>query len=192
MNALHDDHDHRGFHAHHAHPARPWRARAATRVLVTSLLLLLLALATDLARAHRHEAEEHGGAAPASRSSSPLYQQECGACHLAYPPQLLPAASWQRLSAHLDHHFGVDASLDAEPTRQIAAWLQAHAGTGRRVAEAAPEDRISRSAWFQRKHHEVSAAAWKRPAIKSAANCSACHPQAAQGDFDEDRVHIPR
>lgn len=27
----------------------------------------------------------------------PKYQQECSSCHVAYPPDMLPAASWQRL-----------------------------------------------------------------------------------------------
>ena len=27
----------------------------------------------------------------------PKYQQECAACHVAYPPGMLPADSWQRL-----------------------------------------------------------------------------------------------
>ncbi|NML15911.1 hypothetical protein [Azohydromonas caseinilytica] len=26
----------------------------------------------------------------------PAYRQECGSCHVAYPPGMLPAASWQR------------------------------------------------------------------------------------------------
>ncbi len=43
----------------------------------------------------------------------PAYKQECGSCHLAYPPGLLPASSWQRLMGDLPHHFGTDASLDA-------------------------------------------------------------------------------
>ena len=35
------------------------------------------------------------------------------------------------------------------------------------------------------------AAAWKRAAVKSAANCSACHTQADQGEFDERRRPHP-
>jgi hypothetical protein len=59
-----------------------------------------------------------------------------------------------------------------------------HAATGRPIgALAPPEDRITRSAWFIRKHDEVPAAAWQRPAIRSAANCGACHPKADQGDL---------
>ena len=122
----------------------------------------------------------------------PAYTQECGACHVAFPPGLLPAASWQRLMQNLPRHFGTDASLDAATTAPLAAWLAAHAGSGRRASVAPPEDRITRSAWFVREHDEVPAETWKRASIKSPSNCSACHAQAGQGDFDEHRIRIPR
>ncbi len=119
-------------------------------------------------------------------------REECGACHVAYPAALLPAASWQRLMAGLGKHFGADASLDPALAKEISGWLAANAGTTKRVREAPPEDRITRSAWFLRKHDEVAAATWKLPAVKSAANCAACHPRADQGDFNERNVRIPR
>lgn len=122
----------------------------------------------------------------------PKYQQECAACHIAYPPELLPAASWQRLLANLPRHFGTDASLDPATTKQIASWLASHAGTDRRATATPPDDRITRSSWFLRQHDEVPAATWKLPAVKSAANCIACHTQSDQGDFNERHVRIPR
>jgi hypothetical protein len=122
----------------------------------------------------------------------PKYQQECAACHLAYPPGLLPAASWRRILNDLPHHYGTDASLDAATLKELDAWLAAHAGSDKRVVEPPPEDRITRSAWFVRKHHDVAAATWRLPAVNSAANCTACHLQAQQGDFNEHKVRIPR
>ena len=124
----------------------------------------------------------------------PQYQAECAACHLAYPPGLLPAASWQRLMAGLGRHFGTDASLDASTTRAISAWLAQHAGTYKRVNEEPPQDRISRSSWFLRKHNarEVSPEVWKRAAVGSPANCTACHAQADKGNFNEHDVKIPK
>jgi Dihaem cytochrome c len=122
----------------------------------------------------------------------PKYQQECAACHVAFPPGLLPLASWQTLMANLPRHYGTDASLDAASARELSTWLAAHAGSSRRVRDAPPDDRITRSAWFTREHDEVPAATWKLPAVKSASNCAACHTQAAQGDFSERSVHLPR
>jgi mono/diheme cytochrome c family protein len=122
----------------------------------------------------------------------PTYQQECAACHVAFPPGMLPSDSWRRLLNNLPRHYGTDASLDTATMNELATWLSANAGGYQRVREAPPEDRITKSAWFLRKHDEVPAAAWQRAAVKSPANCAACHAQASQGDFNEHSVRIPR
>ncbi len=119
------------------------------------------------------------------------YSQECGACHVVYPPALLPAASWRRQMAGLDKHYGSDASIDTASAQQIGAWLQAHAGTYKRVREEPPQDRITRAAWFARKHDGIDSASWRLPAVKSAANCNACHPGAERGDYEDDAVRMP-
>jgi hypothetical protein len=119
------------------------------------------------------------------------YTLECASCHLAYPPGLLPAPSWQRLMGGLDQHYGSDASLDAATRQQISQWLQAHAGSYKRVREQPAEDRITRAAWFDRKHREVDPAVWKLASVKSPANCAACHTGADRGDFDDDRLRFP-
>lgn len=46
-------------------------------------------------------------------ATHPKWKAECGTCHIAYPPQLLPAPSWRRVMSGLDKHFGTDAGLDA-------------------------------------------------------------------------------
>ncbi len=120
----------------------------------------------------------------------PAYQAECSACHVAYPPRGLPAASWQRLMSHLPQHFGTDASLDPQTTAQIANWLQVNAN--RRSADTPPEDRMTRSSWFVREHREVSSVVWQRAAVGKPSNCAACHTGAAQGRFSEDDVRMPR
>jgi mono/diheme cytochrome c family protein len=125
------------------------------------------------------------------RTTLPLYKQECAACHMAYPPGLLPAKSWARIMGGLDKHYGSDASLDAAAVQQISRWLQAEAGTYKRVAEAPPEDRITRSAWFVSKHRKLDPQVWKHASVKSAANCAACHTGADRGDFDDDGVKMP-
>ncbi len=131
----------------------------------------------------------------ARRSQVPLlpsYKTECAACHVAYPPGMLPATSWQRLMTGLPNHFGTDASLDPAAVKELSTWLSANAAPDRRAPEPPPEDRITRSAWFTRQHDEVPAATWKRPSIRSASNCAACHTGADRGDFNEHKVRIPR
>ena len=122
----------------------------------------------------------------------PKYQQECGSCHLAFPSRLLPAASWLQLMGNLQHHFGTDASLDANTAREIGNWLAANAGSGKRAEFVPPEHRITQASWFERKHHKVGADVWQRPAIKNPSNCAACHGGAEQGYFNEHDIRIPR
>ena len=125
------------------------------------------------------------------RQALPIYKQECAACHMAYPPGLLPARSWARIMTGLDKHYGSDASLDAQAVAQISRWLQTEAGTYKRVADAPPEDRITRSAWFVSKHRKLDPQVWKHASVKSAANCAACHTGADKGVFDDDGVSLP-
>ena len=121
----------------------------------------------------------------------PKYQQECAACHIAYPAGMLPRASWTHMMGSLDKHFGTDASLDEVSIREIGGWLNANAGTYKRVAEAPPQDRITQSAWFIRKHRELDAPVWRLASVKSAANCAACHTQADQGNFNDSSLKFP-
>ncbi|WP_211242710.1 diheme cytochrome c [Sinimarinibacterium sp. CAU 1509] len=118
----------------------------------------------------------------------PTWQAECGSCHVAYPPQLLPAASWDRIFATLGDHFGSDATLDPAVAADLLRYAQTHAG---RAANPAPL-RITETRWFRHEHDEVPMATWQRKAIGSPANCAACHRQADTGDFSERGIRIPR
>ena len=91
----------------------------------------------------------------------------------------------------LDKHYGSDASLDAATVQQVSRWLQLEAGTYKRVAEAPPEDCITRSSWFVSKHRKLDPQVWKHASVKSAANCASCHTGADQGNFDDDAVKLP-
>ena len=121
---------------------------------------------------------------------NPTYVAECTACHVAYPPGLLPAESWQRLMGGLDKHFGNDATVDAGAAKEIGTWLAQNAAKSNQAAP--PQDRITLSRWFQSEHDEIGAATWKRPSIKSAANCAACHGNTEQGRYSEHDVNIPK
>lgn len=122
----------------------------------------------------------------------PKYQQECAACHTAYPPSLLPNASWQRVMSNLKNHYGTDASLDVATVKEISQWLGTAAVASKRNRDEPAQDRITRSAWFVREHREISNATWSLAAIKSRSNCIACHTRADQGDFNERNIRIPR
>ncbi len=122
----------------------------------------------------------------------PAYKAECSACHLAYPVGMLPAPAWKNIMGGLQKHYGTDASLDTATVTQIGKWLEANAGTYKRVSEVPPENRISKSAWFIRKHDEVSPSVFKRASVGGPGNCAACHSAAADGNFSEHQIRIPK
>ena len=163
---------------------------STSRPGLTSRLLSALATLAGLCLLMPPALADSGSAMP--RQILPAYQQECAACHLAYPPGMLPAPSWNRIMGGLERHYGTDASLDVASVRQIGAWLQTHAGSYKRVTSTPPpQDRITRSPWFERKHRELDPTIWKQAAVKSAANCMACHSGAEKGRFDDDELRFP-
>lgn len=118
------------------------------------------------------------------------FRNECGSCHLAYPPALLAAIDWQRTMAGLKDHFGSDASAGTQAEKEIADFLLRHAGSANKLGSAGSPPRISQTERFMRKHREVPARYWRDPRVKSAANCEACHRDAANGRFSEHDIAI--
>ncbi|HPY39173.1 MAG TPA: diheme cytochrome c [Thiolinea sp.] len=169
-------------------------------LVVGSVALLIGAMQVfayeDDEEGEEHEGSEHSsyhaGSMQGVRASNATWKAECSACHMAYPPGLLPASSWQAMMGSLDKHFGTDASLDETALKEILPFLEANAAPEPKKAIAEPVLRITETSWFKRQHDEISSATWKNPKIKSASNCIACHSQAEQGSFDEDSVRIPR
>jgi len=131
------------------------------------------------------------------------YLAECGGCHTAYAPGLLPARSWRRMLAELGNHFGEDASLQ-EPVRlALLKDLEDMAADGafadlrmRRVAASVPAgatpQRITDGSSFRYIHDEVPKSFWQRKAIGGPANCIACHPRANEGRYGEREIRIPQ
>jgi hypothetical protein len=126
---------------------------------------------------------------PKAKTPEAKWQAECGACHIAYPARFLSAGDWQKLMASLDRHFGDNASIDAATSQDILHYLSRHAGHGSR--HSAKTLRISDTPWFNREHREIPANAWSSPSVKSASNCTACHVDAARGDWSERGVLLP-
>ena len=151
----------------------------------SALTALACGLALPLAV---HADSKHGRGVPLL----PAYQQECASCHVAYPPGLLPAASWQALMNNLPRHFGTDASVDAATQKDLSAWLTANGSRRFFGGGRPPEDRITRSDWFVREHREVPSPTWKLTSVRGASNCAACHTTAEQGEFNERNVRLPR
>ena len=163
-------------------------SRRSRNAFAVALLALPLVLAFAPARADDDEDDE--GRRPMRVPMPALYVEECGSCHVPYPARGLPASSWRALMAGLDRHFGNDASLSIAQTDTLRSWLVA--GAGSQPADQAAPQRLTRAPWFVREHREVPASLWRSPAVKSAANCAACHRGAERGVFSEHDVRLPR
>ena len=121
--------------------------------------------------------------------------KECGSCHMAFQPQMLPRKSWEAVMDGLADHFGEDASLDAETAKSIREYLTKNAAdaswTGGRfmrgLSKTSAPLRITETPhWIHEHNDEVPASAWNDPKVKSKANCVACHKLAEKGFYDDD------
>ncbi|NCA69813.1 MAG: cytochrome C [Sphingobacteriia bacterium] len=137
------------------------------------------------------------------------YTQECGACHLAYQPGLLPAMDWARIMTPtaLADHYGEDASLPAAAWKEITNYLVTHGADQTRSSRSrafaisdSPEagrqagelPRISRTPYFLHEHDEIPLGlVTDNPEVRSFSQCNLCHRGAADGVYNEDEVWIP-
>jgi len=132
------------------------------------------------------------------------WAEECGACHYAYPPGLLPSVAWNKLLTNeaLADHFGENAELDAETLKIIHDYAVENAAEtsyskrSRKIAHATAEGdapiRITDIKYIKRIHHEIpEKMITGNDKVKSLSQCNACHTQADTGVFDDDTVHIP-
>ena len=69
---------------------------------------------------------------------------------MAYQPALLSAADWRRTIARLKDHFGTDAAVDGAAGKEIAAFLERHAGNAGKLGNAGDPPRTRGS------HHPMN------------------------------------
>jgi Dihaem cytochrome c len=118
-----------------------------------------------------------------TRDPQEAFRQECGACHWAYLPELLPAHSWQKITSDLSHHFDQNASLDASTTRQITDYLTRHAADApganhsfmRGLSASDAPLRVTDTPLWRAIHEEINPLAFTQPRVKTKANCMGCH-----------------
>jgi len=132
------------------------------------------------------------------------YAEECGACHFAFPPGLLPIQSWKKLlnPRALEDHFDENAELDGDVLKSIQEYVFANSSEKsyhkrsrkitRSISKGESPLRITEVAYIKRKHHELTDNMVKENEdVSSLSNCNACHTQAEKGVFDDDTVRIP-
>lgn len=134
--------------------------------------------------------------------NNPQYVEECGSCHFAFQPGLLPARSWTKMMGNLEDHFDENAELDSADTQQILNYLVAGGSDksnyrrsqkiNRSISRNSTPLRISETPYFIRKHDELPARYVQgNPKVVSISNCETCHTTAARGSFSERDINIP-
>lgn len=120
------------------------------------------------------------------------YKQECGSCHIAYAPFLLPKSAWDSMMSDLENHFGDDASLEEETHARIAVFLEKYANdvldTKFTQQKESKEIAISQTSYWEVAHRKLNPKIFKTEAIKSKANCQTCHKDAESGIFAKNAV----
>lgn len=124
-----------------------------------------------------------------------MVKDECGSCHMAFQPQMLPKKSWKKIMETLDEHFGEDVSLDEKSSQKIKRYMMKNAAdagwfSGRFMrgidGDYAPIRITETPYWIREHNHEVPSYAWSDPKVKSKSNCLACHQAANKGNYDDD------
>lgn len=118
---------------------------------------------------------------------------ECSACHMAYPPGLLPARSWKAIMGSLDKHFGENASLDPATAKKIEDYLVANSaeamgftGVTRGLAADQTPLRIADMPWWRSIHGDPAGRWFHSGRVAGPGDCAACHEGAQQGFFHDE------
>jgi hypothetical protein len=130
-----------------------------------------------------------------------LWREECGTCHLAFHPSLLPARSWKVLMQEQASHFEEDLYLEKDTVKQIETFLVENAAEqglteaawkiNRSIAQTDTLLRITETPYWIKKHQEISDAVWEHPKVNGKVDCAACHIDAAAGTFEDAAMHLP-
>ncbi|MCW8932907.1 MAG: diheme cytochrome c [Gammaproteobacteria bacterium] len=134
--------------------------------------------------------------------SNLVYQEECGSCHMAYPPGLLTSASWEKLMSELENHFGDNAELDNKTHQSISKFLLNNSSEqsnyrhsrkfSRFISAKNIPTRISKTPYFIHEHDEIpERMVTANNKVKSFSHCNACHTNAEKGSFNEHDIRIP-
>ncbi len=130
-----------------------------------------------------------------------LWREECGACHLAFHPSLLPARSWRLMMQEQASHFGEDLFLEQDAIDEITTFMADNAAEQElteaawKINQSIPKTetplRITETQYWMDKHHEISTQIWGSAKVNGKVNCAACHLDADAGTFEDAAMRIP-
>ena len=175
------------------------RHRFAT-ALALSLSLAAAAAHASHERFHKENPEANGGFLIVNDAT---YLKECGSCHFAYTPGLLPARSWELHMQRMEKHFGESVVLPPATRDAIQAYLVANAADRSpfegskyfmsRVKDDMTPYRLQDVPLFREMHRIILEVISIKSKVKvrTLTNCNACHQFAAEGSYATSELVVP-
>ena len=170
-------------------------------------LILLAALAVSLAAGAADDRFDKKGSPDSMMgflaARDAVYVKECGSCHFAYSPGLMPARSWMRVLERIEKHFGESVQLDPAARAKLLAYLTANAADVspyegskifmERVPASQTPYRLSNVLRFREYHTVIREVISTKTKVKvrTLTNCNACHQKADDGSFALTELYVP-
>lgn len=130
------------------------------------------------------------------------FYNECGSCHITYPPYLLPKKSWALMMDDLENHFGDDASIDKMTNISIRSFLEKNSSENStheaafKILKTLKENHstiaITKTPYWEKRHKDIDEKIFLSKEVKSKANCSACHQDIEYGLLENNLIKLPK
>lgn len=126
------------------------------------------------------------------------FYNECGSCHITYPPYLLPEKSWALMMSDLENHFGDDASIDKKTNLSILSFLEKNSSENSsheaayKILKSLKGNNstiaITKTPYWEYRHKDIEKDIFLSKEVKSKANCSACHQDIEYGLLENNLI----
>jgi cytochrome b len=186
----------KAVHDAHAEDA-PSRAATGVALIAAVAAIEIAYVAAWSPRDHERRMREEAAAKATLKTQA--WFKECGSCHLAYSPAMLPFASWQRTLDEQEKHFGEDLGLGAEAVRTLlehAKATPAPSWAAWKLAASVPKGEapleVSVTPFWREAHSSLHDSDFKPPRSAGRHDCEACHQDAASGIFHPRMIHMAK
>jgi len=131
-----------------------------------------------------------------------LWREECGECHFAYHPTLLPLRSWEKIFREQHEHFGDDLDLDDETIHKLSEFHFRYSAESaltepaRKILYYTPQNetpiRVTETHYWAKKHKDIAEPYWRHKKVRTKGNCSACHLDSDRGTYEDSDMRLPK
>ena len=177
----------------------PVPARAPAAAILAAAVAATFAAPLSVSGWGSNYAQLHATAKAAPQVKT-LWQKECGECHVAYPPNLLPSRSWVRTLAEQSAHFGEDLSLSEKTLHALRAYADARlpatdwagASIAAGIDPGSAPLRITETEFWIGEHSRIESHEYSKERNTARHQCEGCHLDVDSGIFRFRMIRRPR